>query len=180
MNNVLLTGPPGSGKTTLLFAVLRALRPFPSRPGGLAVGGFTVKRVYRRRQRVALDLVDLSTGRRGRLVDFSQPPGPVVDRAVFVDIAVPAIHQALRQADVVVLDELGRFEIGVEPFVSAVEMALESPRLVLGVIKAECNPFLDRVRSRRDVTLIPVTREERERARATLQDALACWNRPLA
>lgn len=175
MNNIFLTGPPGSGKTTLLFRTLRSLQAMAHPAAEPVIGGFVVKRVFRKRRRVALDLVCLSTGRRGRLVDSSLPSGPVVERAVFLDIGVPALDRALRHATIVVMDELGRFELEVEPFLAAVETVLDSPKLVVGVIKAESNPFLDRIRSRPDVELIPVSPEQREAAGVALRDILSRW-----
>ncbi len=65
------------------------------------------------------------------------------------DRGVPAIRRALSEADIVVLDELGRFELEVPEFTDAVKDALDA-LLVVGVLKDESNWFLDGVRERTD------------------------------
>ncbi len=161
-SNLFLTGRPGSGKTTLLFRALRE--------SGRNLGGFCVKRVYRRASLVGMDIVDLATRARARMVTFHgdfregsdgwlRTPGRggptrIVDRTVFLDIGVPAVRDAIESCDVIVMDELGRFEWDVPEFMRCVFAALDSPKPVVGVLKDESNPFLDEVRARQDVRVV--------------------------
>lgn len=170
ITNLFLTGPPGTGKTTLLFFALKACLPLDARwpdrrpapaesapapwRGWPGVGGFVVKRVYRAGRRVALDLVDLGTGQRATLVSFPAPGPPRVAPEAFAGVGVPAIRRALDSSRVVVMDELGRFELGSPAFLAAVGEALASPVPVVGVLKAESNPFLDSIRARPDTVVI--------------------------
>ncbi len=123
-------------------------------PGPAAVGGFTVKRVYQYGRQTAMDLVDLATGRRSRLVSFGGTTGPAPRPAAFEEVGVPAVLSALASSRVVVMDELGRFELAAPRFQAVVRRALEAPVPVVGVLKAESNPFLDSIRAHPEVRVI--------------------------
>jgi nucleoside-triphosphatase len=176
ITNLFLTGPPGTGKTSLLFSALKACLPLDaSWPGWPGAGGFVVKRVYRGGRRVALDLVDLATGQRATLVSFPAPDRPQVTLEAFTGIGAAAVRRALEEARVVVMDELGRFEQGAPAFLAAVHEALDSPIPVVGVLKAESNPFLDAIRARPDTLIVNLEppRNLRRAAEAQFAEAVA-------
>lgn len=52
------------------------------------------------------------------------------------------------------MDELGRVEQHAPRFREMVEMLLDAPIFVLGVLKKERNPFLDGIRERDDLLII--------------------------
>jgi len=172
-SNLFLTGRPGTGKTTLLFRALRER--------GVRLGGFCVKRVYRRASLDGMDMIDLATLRRARMVTFEsggrQGPGLTVHRGAFLEIGAPSLLAALECADVIVMDELGRFECGLVEFTNCVFAALNAPKPVVGVLKDESNPFLDEVRARRDVRVLRLDRDSRDEVgrefRSLLLDLLA-------
>jgi len=140
--------------------------------GWPGVGGFVVKRVYRAGRRVALDLVDLGTGQRATLVSFPAPDQPRVAPEAFAGVGVPAIRRALDSSRVVVMDELGRFELGSPAFLDVVREALASPIPVVGVLKAESNPFLDSIRARPDTAVIDLDQSAEARFAAALAELL--------
>ena len=140
--------------------------------GWPGVGGFVVKRVYRAGRRVALDLVDLGTGQRATLVSFPAPGPPRVALEAFAGVGVPAIRRALDCSRVVVMDELGRFELGSPAFLDVVREALASPIPVVGVLKAESNPFLDSIRARPDTAVIDLDQSAEARFAAALAELL--------
>lgn len=61
----------------------------------------------------------------------------------------------------IVFDELGRFEQCSERFMNAVLSKLNGEKPVVGVIKKENNPFLDRIRENPNVVILEVTEENR-------------------
>ncbi len=181
VTNLFLTGPRGAGKTMLLFRGLKSYLPGgaeavggPAPIGNLAggrwrawpgLGGFTVKKVYRGGRRVAFDLVDLATGERATVASFPAGhsplalPGderPQVNPEAFERVGVSAVRRAIKDSRVVVMDELGRFELGAPAFLEAVREALDSQVPVIGVLKAESNQFLDAVRARRDTVCVTI------------------------
>jgi nucleoside-triphosphatase len=130
-----------------------------------------------------MDLVDVGAAadaargrRRGRLVSFSADGRSLIRSEVFLEVGVPALRSALDlPAEVIVMDELGRFELRTPEFLGAVREALDSSIPVAGVLKDESNPFLDEVRRRQDTLVVPlvaVDAASREAARAAFTAAL--------
>lgn len=157
--NVFLTGPRSAGKTTLLFRTLRDLRAI--------YGGFVVKAVYEHGFRTGLVMVDLATGERSELARYIDGK-PLANTEVFESLGVGSVRRAVEGTPLVVLDELGRFELEAPTFMGAVFDALSSEVFVLGVLKAESNPFLDAIRRRSDVKLITVNPSNRSMSKEVL------------
>jgi len=70
------------------------------------------------------------------------------------------------------MDELGRFELGSPAFLDVVREALASPIPVVGVLKAESNPFLDSIRARPDTAVIDLDQSAETRFAAALAELL--------
>jgi len=148
MMNLFLTGDIGIGKTT-------AIRAFLSR-ANLSYGGFETK-LYE-------DRVILRDLESNKIAVVSERIGPnwKIIKAGFEGLGKSAIKRALAKRDIVVMDELGRFELGCKEFQKAVFSAIKSNRSVLGVLKKESNPFLDRIRSLNEIIVLEVTEDNRE------------------
>ncbi len=80
---------------------------------------------------------------------------------VFNEIGVKLLTN-IDNADIVIMDELGRFELTAYQFQQKVYEVLNSDKPVLGVIKDESNPFLDKIRNRKDVQIFRVLPDNRE------------------
>jgi nucleoside-triphosphatase len=93
-----------------------------------------------------------------------------VEVKTFEDIAVPALEEALKHSQLLVLDELGRMELFSKLFQQTVHRILESPVPVLAVIQDRRNPFLDAIRLRKDVTLIHITDHNRNQVVSEIID----------
>jgi len=81
---------------------------------------------------------------------------------VFEELGIWTISHAVENADLVIFDELGRFEVKCRGFIRSVYGVLDSSVVVLGVIKAEKNIFLDNIRKRNDIELITLTLQNRD------------------
>jgi len=149
--NLLLTGRPGVGKTTVLLHVLERL-PVE------AAGFYTLER-RRRGQREGFDLVTIG----GQPVPMATrgAPGPSVgsygvDIGLIDSVGVPEILRGLDEADLLVIDEIGKMECLSEAFRDAALRALDSPVPVLGVIQLVKGDFADKIKARDDVSLFHV------------------------
>lgn len=156
--NLLLTGLPGVGKTT-------AIRKLAARLGERA-DGFTSEEVRERDERVGFKIVTLD-GREGTLARVGLKRGPRLGRfGVNVQdlegLAVPAVERAIREREVVVVDEIGPMELTSAEFKTVLLEALESPRRVVATICAKPNPFCDRIKRRPDVALFTLTKDNRD------------------
>lgn len=134
---LLLTGAPGIGKTTIIMKVLEGLQ--------VEGGGFYTKELRQGRRRMGFVVRDLS-GREAVLAHVELTKGPRVgkyrvDVRSFEEVAIPALEEALREKDLVVIDEIGKMELFSERFRQLVQEALRGPKDVLGVIHKGNDPF---------------------------------------
>jgi nucleoside-triphosphatase len=155
---ILLTGPPGCGKTTLIRRVVSAL--------AIPAGGFYTQELRQRGRRVGFEIVTMD-GQRAILarVNLSSPHriGRYgVDLAGLERVAVPALFQAMDGGQLVVVDEIGPMEILSPVFREAVLRVLDSPSPVLASIVRRSIPFTDQLKRRPEVTLMTITRSNRE------------------
>jgi nucleoside-triphosphatase len=161
---LLVTGAPGVGKTTLIRAVVAAL---PRRSGG-----FVTEEIREEGQRVGFRVRSLD-GAEAVLAHVRGVRGPRVGRfqvdvASFERVGVGALEAATREADLVVVDEIGKMELCSARFVTALEAALDSPKPLLGTVLQAPHPWVDALKRRSNVELYRLS----ERNRADLQDAL--------
>ncbi|MEE8198222.1 MAG: nucleoside-triphosphatase, partial [Thermoplasmata archaeon] len=73
-------------------------------------------------------------------------------------IGVHAVRKATEEADIIVVDEVGKMEMESEEFVEAVKDALDSDKpVILTLHKKSRNPLLQDIRRRDDVRILEVT-----------------------
>lgn len=149
----LITGPPGVGKTSLLLSLLKTL---PGRKGG-----FYTREIREGRHRVGFQVTDLA-GPEGVLahVRFAGPPHVGrygVDLKTFEAIGIHAVTRALRAADLIVIDEIGKMELYSPLFETILFKVLEGPRPCLATILARAHPVADRIKAHREACLHRLT-----------------------
>ncbi|MFA0733046.1 MAG: hypothetical protein LKKZDAJK_002913 [Candidatus Fervidibacter sp.] len=157
--NLLLVGSPGVGKTTVIRRTLSLLPP------SWRVGGFFTEEVREGGERIGFHIVTLD-GRRDWLARKGlSSPYRVGKYGVDVDAvertALPALEKALREATLIVVDEIAKMELCHPQFAPLVWRCLDSPKPVLAVIQQSRLPFLDKVRARSDGQLWEVTAHNR-------------------
>jgi nucleoside-triphosphatase len=161
---LLITGAPGSGKTTLIRALIAAL------PG--RAGGFFTEEIREGPDRVGFRVTALD-GRTGILAHVKGVRGPkvgryAVDVSGFEAVGVDALEAATRDADLIVVDEIGKMELCSPRFAAALEAALNACTPFLGAILQVPHPFTDALKRRPNAELYRLT----QRNGRDLQDAL--------
>jgi nucleoside-triphosphatase len=160
----LLTGSPGVGKTTVLLKVIESLKA-----KGYSVGGMISREVRSGGVRVGFEVLDLSNDRRGWLAHVNQPVGPQVGkyRVNLEDlntIGVEAIVKAVDKCHVIAIDEIGPMELFSERFKEAVKRAVESGKVVVGVVHWKARDrLIEEAKARKDSEIITVTYENRDK-----------------
>jgi nucleoside-triphosphatase len=154
-----LTGPPGIGKTTIIHKALSGIE--------ISAGGFFTREMREGGKRVgfALQTLDGEEGVLARL-DYrgSHHVGRYgVDLAFFEAVALPALEKALRERELIVIDEIGTMELFSHRFRGMVmEVLHQEERHVLGVIHQDKDPFTASICTRGDIEVMTVSRANRD------------------
>ena len=125
--------------------------------------------------RVGFEVCDLASGKKGWLAHVRQTIGPRVGKyrvniGDLNSVGVTAIRQALKEADVVLIDEIGPMELCSEAFIEAVEDAADGAKPALITVHSRAqDQLIKQVRSRKDAETFETTLENRRR----LPDLLA-------
>ncbi|MCX7642852.1 MAG: NTPase [Armatimonadetes bacterium] len=157
--NLLITGLPGVGKTTVIRKVLALLTR------EVKFDGFFTEEVREKGERIGFQIVT-ADGQKAWLAKRGFPsPHKVGKYGVNVEaigsVAIPALKRALKQADIVVIDEIAKMELSHPAFAEVVWECLESSKPVLGVIQRTQLPFINKVKAREDVQIFEVTHQNR-------------------
>jgi nucleoside-triphosphatase len=162
-DNIFLTGSPQVGKTTIIKRVITE--------AGIDAGGFMVRREGQEYRWKSFYLQDAAVYFENREVDSStvvfayrdklESPWEINIKA-FNDFGVKLLNKAVLEKEIVIMDELGRFELEAEEFCKKVEDILGDSIPVFGVIKDEQNSFLDNIRERSDVKIYRVDLKNRD------------------
>jgi nucleoside-triphosphatase len=164
----LLTGQPGTGKTSLLIEVASEMK-------GKA-GGFYTEEIRRQGVRQGFKLVTLD-GQSAVLSHINLPSRYRVGKyGVDVDsldrVGVAALNQAVRECQLVVIDEIGKMELFSVKFREAVENILNSGKRLLGTIMLSPHPYADAIKRRPQVHLVTVTRDNHQKVLVELREWL--------
>ena len=154
---LLLTGKPGTGKTALIKEALARTK--------VKRGGFYTEEIRTGGIRQGFRIVTLD-GREAILahVNISSPHQVSkykVDTGAVNSVGVSALRQALKEAELIVIDEIGKMELLLPQFREAVTQAINSGKRVLGTIMLNPHPFADEIKRHPDVETLLVTRDNR-------------------
>jgi nucleoside-triphosphatase len=161
--NILITGKPGVGKTTLIHTVIQKYQN---------VEGFFTKEIRKNRRRVGFEIETLGD-KTGVLAHVNiKSPFRVSKYSVNLkdveEICVPSLNL---DADLIVIDEIGRMELFSEKFKQKVIKALDTGK-VIATIMEHSHPFTDQIKARKDSKLFVVTKENRNELISVLQKEL--------
>jgi nucleoside-triphosphatase len=155
---LLIEARPGAGKTTALSRLAERLRD-----DGVAPSGFLTSEMREGGRRVGFE-IETFDGERGLLahVDIAGPPRVGrygVDLEEFERLALPSLEAP---GSVVLIDELGKMELASERFREAVLGLFEGDVAIVATVHTFRHPFTDALKARRDVSLVKLTRSNRD------------------
>jgi len=166
---LLLTGQPGTGKTALIKEALAMTR--------VKGGGFYTEEIRTAGIRQGFRIVTLD-GHEAVLahVGISSPYQVSkyrVDTDALDRVGVSALSQALKESDLIVIDEIGKMELLSPRFKETVTQAMNSGKKVLGTIMLNPHPFADEIKRHPEVETLLVTRDKRTEVMKRVLDWLA-------
>ena len=170
---VLVTGRPGCGKTTLIKRIAKNLSRHAA--------GFYTEEILNRGVRVGFKMVTLE-GDEAVLahVDLktSERLGKYgLDLSALERIGVKEIRDAMRNQELVIIDEIGPMEIRSAMFRDAVNEVLDSEVSLLATIFARPLPFTNAIKRRSDATVIEVRPDNREKLVSELSEKFKMMKR---
>jgi nucleoside-triphosphatase len=154
---LLLTGKPGTGKTALIKENLARTK--------VKGGGFYTEEIRTGGIRQGFKLITLD-GQEAILAHINiSSPYQVSKYRVDTDslnrVGVSVLRQALKESDLIVIDEIGKMELLSPQFRETVTQALNSGKKVLGTIMLNPHPFTDEIKRHPEVETLLVTRDNR-------------------
>jgi nucleoside-triphosphatase len=160
-NNILVNGRPGSGKTTLVVELVERLAGC-----GFKAGGFVTEEIREGPNRAGFEVRDLG-GSRAILAHVQRKGKPRVskygiDIVAFESIALPALEIGKKEADLLVVDEIGRMELFSSTFRSTLLELLVLPVPLVATVHAGNDAFTEDILSRKDVSVYGLNPGQRE------------------
>jgi len=131
---ILLSGPPTSGKSTLIAKAVEFIRA-----NNVKVGGIVTPEIRKNDIRVGFKVVDLITLKERIFASIDIKSNYrvgkyFVDVNLFESIAIPALENAEKESDIIVIDEIGRMELFSKKFEETVKKILNGAKPVLAVV----------------------------------------------
>ena len=164
----LLTGRPGIGKTSLIKQAVAQMT--------CKAGGFYTEEIRNRGVREGFNLITLD-GEEAILAHVNtNSPCRVSKYGVDVDtlekVGIPALRKAIKQCDLVIIDEIGKMELFSVNFQKTVTQMIDGGTRILGTIMYNRNPWTDTIKDHHQVNLLTVTRDNHHQLLKVLTDWL--------
>jgi nucleoside-triphosphatase len=140
---IAITGKPGCGKTTLCLKIFQRLK------GKLKISGVVTREVRERGRRIGFLFCDLSTGEEMWLAHVKNPSKIRVGKyGVYVEnIGIISERLRNRDAEVMIVDEIGPMELKSLDFVRAIEDLINEKKTLIFTIHLRAkHPLLERIR----------------------------------
>jgi nucleoside-triphosphatase len=169
---ILLTGLPGCGKTTVIMQILENLR-------NIKTAGFYTQEIRENNIRKGFRWTSLD-GAEGILAHIDIK-GPLwvgrygVDVKAFENSVVPILDIDKTDAELLVIDEIGKMECMSEKFVTAVRKLFNSDKSVLATIAKKGGAFISEVKSFPDTKLFNLTAQNRDKIAAEISQILTAF-----
>lgn len=172
MYNLFLTGNAGTGKTTLINKILDKLN--------CSVGGYLTDREIINDKKIftAKSLLDDTEKYEFAKINMISGNKEIYEDA-FRQGIISILEKSIIKADVIVLDELGFMENNIIQFTSYVHSLLDSDKFVLGVLKKHDCQFINSIRSRKDVIVVGINKDNRDIILDELLNTIKSFGVPL-
>jgi nucleoside-triphosphatase THEP1 len=157
VKNILLTGPPRCGKSTVIEKLIKQIHK--------PITGFFTREMREKGRRVGFSITTLD-GKEGVLAHKESKSKLRVGKyGVNIDdldrIAVPSMIPN-KPDQIVIIDEIGKMEYFSPLFRETLIKILDSANPVIGSIAQKGNPFIEKIKERKDVLFVTVDQKNRD------------------
>lgn len=153
--NLFITGIPGVGKTTL---VVEVFNKFPSKLGGFYTTEVRVNGVREGFKICTTSGKEEIFAWKGLKSNY-RVGSYGVNIKVLEEIGVASILDAIKNKDIILIDEIGKMECFSEMFKRAVLESLNSSKKVLATVKLVRDTFTESLILRKDTQILELTRQ---------------------
>ncbi len=153
-----LSGLPGVGKTTTLIKTIEILEE-----EGFVVGGMITEELREDGRRTGFYVLDWMSKEKKvfahKNYESRYRVGKYgIDIGILEEVGIGALQRAMEEADVIVIDEIGKMEVESKKFVAVVREILDMDKhLIMTLHKKSRNPLLQEIRRRDDIRMLEVT-----------------------
>ncbi|MDP8227296.1 MAG: NTPase [Candidatus Celaenobacter polaris] len=166
--NILITGYPRVGKTTLVNKIIKQL--------SCKIDGFYTHEMRENGRRTGFYITDFDGNRMVMASDKSNSPYRVNKYGVNIDafekIGIPAMERAMKNADLIVIDEIGRMEMFSPKFCNMLRTVFDSEKPLLATIKKIDCELTKELKQREDVIIFEVTANNRDTILSKILEAI--------
>ncbi|WP_291569146.1 MULTISPECIES: nucleoside-triphosphatase [unclassified Clostridium] len=174
MRNLFLTGEMGIGKSTILKKLIEKINT--------SIGGYITEKIIDNHT-VKFNLVSLYDGNEEYTISKMSLNDHLNDAEIFLSSfnegGFSILEKSFYKRNVIIMDGLGFMEAKAYKFQDIVFKLLDSTTTVIGVLEKRDCEFLNNIRSRNDVIIIEVNKENRDILLEELIPILANFEVPL-
>ncbi len=158
---ILITGKPRAGKTTLLKKICEKLKN-----QGLKINGFFTGEIREKGKRVGFFVENLK-GEKEIFAHINIKSEFKVGKygvniSALEKIGIPEIENAIKNKNLLLVDEIGKMELFSEKFKESVKTAFDSEIQIIATISISPHPFIKEIKKRKDVKIFEVNEKKRE------------------
>jgi nucleoside-triphosphatase len=153
-----ITGLPGSGKTQTLLRIIQLLEE-----EGVKVGGMVTEPIVEKQRRAGFQITNWMT-KEHEVFAHEDLKSRIhsgrygVNVGALEGLGARALEEAREEADVIVIDEVGKMEVDSDAFTRCVMDTLDAKKsIVMTLHKKSRNPLLQDIRRRDELRLLEVT-----------------------
>lgn len=146
LHNILITGPRNVGKTTVILETIKRFNLSTSGFMTFPFESYGVGSTYLMKDLITNQEEPISYYDGVSIKGISQ---------TFSTHGIDCLNHALKNSkDIIVLDELGRFEKNNQEFIKKVNEVFDSEKYVIAVLKAEPIEYIEKIKQRDDCKLL--------------------------
>jgi len=156
MTNILITGYPRTGKTTLIMKFLAQTKK--------SCSGFFTEEIRNEQEiRVGFKVVGICTNKEGILAHINERSQYRVGKynVNLTDFEQVVIPEMEKEADLVIIDEIGKMELFSESFKKQLVKCLDKGNVLATITMKGGGKFVLDIKNRIDVELFEITKSNR-------------------